>query len=426
MACHRTLSTLRLGLKSIRVHPLRSSLTVMGIVLGVASVILMLAIGEAARFQAIQQIKDLGATNIIVRSVKPAEEDKRQNTRQFILNYGLTLADMERIAVTIPTVSSVTPMREFRKDVRFLDRKLDARVVGVSPNFLQMNGLKMSLGRFVSDMDDETYANVAVLGAELAEKLFPVDDPIGQLVHIGEQHSYTVIGVTEQRAPSAGIGSSLSAQDFNRDAYIPFATDQVRFGKMLITVKTGSRQFEKLEVSQITVAVDDMTHVKKTADIIQGLLDQYHMQKDTSITIPLDLLQKAEETQRIFTLVLGAIASISLVVGGIGIMNIMLATVTERTREIGIRRALGAKRGDIGAQFLMETVVLSSTGGLLGVTLGIALSYTVTHFFAFPTIVQLWSPVLAFSVSVAVGLIFGTYPARRAAYMDPIEALRHE
>src|SRR5947209_3534277 len=162
----RTQSTLRLGLKSIRVHPLRSSLTVMGIILGVASVILMLAIGEAARFQAIQQIKDLGATNIIVRSVKPAEEDKRQNTRQFILNYGLTLADMERIAITIPTVSSVTPMREFRKDVRFLDRKLDARVVGVSPNFLQMNGLKMSLGRFISDVDNEFYANVVVLGAE--------------------------------------------------------------------------------------------------------------------------------------------------------------------------------------------------------------------------------------------------------------------
>jgi len=294
------------------------------------------------------------------------------------------------------------------------------------PNCLQMNGLKMSLGRFISDVDDETYANVAVLGAELAEKLFPVDDPIGQLVHVGDHHSYTVIGVTEQRAPSAGIGSSLSAQDYNRDVYLPFATDQVRFGKMLITVKTGSRQFERLEVSQITVAVDDMVHVKKTAEIIQGLLDQYHTQKDTAITIPLDLLQKAEETQRIFTLVLGAIASISLVVGGIGIMNIMLATVTERTREIGIRRALGAKRGDIGAQFLMETVVLSGSGGLLGITLGITLSYTVTRFFNFPTIVQLWSPLLAFSVSVAVGLIFGTYPARRAAYMDPIEALRHE
>ena len=165
MSLNRSLATLRLGLKSIRVHPLRSSLTGLGIVLGVASVILMLAIGEAARYQAIQQIKDLGATNIIVRSVKPVEEDNKQNNRQFILNYGLTLADVDRVGSTIPTVTSVTPMREFRKDVRYLDRKVDARVVGVLPNFLQMNGLRLSLGRFLSDVDNETFANVVVLGA---------------------------------------------------------------------------------------------------------------------------------------------------------------------------------------------------------------------------------------------------------------------
>jgi putative ABC transport system permease protein len=195
---------------------------------------------------------------------------------------------------------------------------------------------------------------------------------------------------------------------------------------MLITEKTGAIQAERLELSQITVAVDTMEHVKKTAEIIRGLLEQFHDIKDTEITIPLDLLEKAEETQRVFTLVLGAIASIALVVGGIGVMNIMLATVTERTREIGIRRALGARRGDIALQFLVETMVLSSTGGLVGVGLGIGLSHFVNHFFSFPTIIPPWSPILAFAVSVAVGLIFGTYPARRAACMDPIEALRHE
>jgi putative ABC transport system permease protein len=183
---------------------------------------------------------------------------------------------------------------------------------------------------------------------------------------------------------------------------------------------------EKLQISQITVAVDQMEHVKKTADIIQGLLDQFHKKKDTEITVPLDLLEKAEQTQRIFTLVLGAIASVSLIVGGIGIMNIMLATVTERTREIGVRRALGAKRRDIALQFLVETVVLSSAGGVIGVLLGFLLSYIVNHFFHFPTIIPAWSPLLAFGVSVAVGVIFGLYPAQRAARMDPIEALRHE
>jgi len=421
----RLLHTIRLGLKSIMVHRLRSTLTIMGIVLGVASVIIMLAVGEAARYQAIQQIKDLGATNIIVRSIKPIDDDKK-NQGQFILTYGLTPQDMGRISATIPTVTFVTPMREFRRDIRYLDRKVEGRVVGVTPTYLEMNGLRLSRGRFLTSLDDERFANVVVLGAETAEILFPVEDPIGQTVKLAGRNAYKVVGVTERRAPSAGIGSSLSAQDYNRDAYIPFATDQVRFGKLLIHVRSGSETFEKMEISQLTVSVDKMENVKKTADIINGLLEQYHTKKDTAITVPLDLLEKAEETQRIFTLVLGAIAGISLIVGGIGIMNIMLATVTERTREIGIRRALGAKRRDIGLQFLVETVVLSSIGGVLGVCMGIGLSLFVTHFFAFQTIIRPWSPAVAFGVSLAVGLIFGTYPARRAAFMDPIEALRHE
>jgi putative ABC transport system permease protein len=426
MSIARFLHTLRLGLKSLSVHRLRSVLTVSGIVLGVASVIIMLAVGEAARYKAIQQLKDLGATNIIVRSVKPVEDDNKRNKGQFILTYGLTYQDKDRIATTIPTVAAVTPMREFRKEIRYLDRKLEGRVVSVMPNFLDMNGLRLNRGRFISSLDYDRFANVVVLGAETAERLFPIQDPIGQSVKVGENHQYTVIGVTERRAPSAGVGSSLAAQDYNRDVYIPFSTDRMRFGTTLIYVRTGTEQAENLEISQITVAVDSIEHVKKTADIINGLLEQYHTQNDTALTVPLDLLEKAEETQRIFTLVLGAIASISLIVGGIGIMNIMLATVTERTREIGIRRSLGAKRRDIALQFLVETVVLASTGGLLGVGLGIALSHLVTHFFAFPTIIRPWSPFLAFAVAVVVGLIFGTFPARRAAHMDPIEALRHE
>jgi putative ABC transport system permease protein len=425
MSLERLLHTLRLGLKSIGVHRLRSTLTTLGIVLGVGSVIVMLAVGEAARDQAIKQIEGLGSTNIIVRSVKPVEDDK-QTKQEGMLSYGLTSADVDRIRSTVPTVVSVTPLREFRKEIRFLDRMLEGRVVSVLPNYLKMNGLKLSQGRFITDLDNERFANVVVLASETAEKLFPVGDPIGQSVRVGESHYYKVIGVTEARAPSAGIGSSLSAQDYNRDVYIPFLTDKVRFGKMVTYMRAGTYQWEKLEISQITVAVDQMSHVRETAEIIRGLLDQFHTKKDTAVTVPLDLLEKAEEAQRIFTLVLGAIASVSLVVGGIGIMNIMLATVTERTREIGIRRALGAKQRDIAFQFLMETVVLAGVGGLLGVGAGIGLSYAVTHFFALETIIRPWSPMLAFAVSVAVGLVFGTYPARRAALMDPIEALRHE
>jgi putative ABC transport system permease protein len=417
--------TLRLGLKSLGVHRLRSTLTTAGIVLGVASVIVMLSVGEAARYQAIQQIKDLGATNIIVRSVKPTEDDS-QRRDEGIVQYGLNARDLERITSTIPTVTSVTPLREFRKDIHFLNRKLEGRVVSVHPNYLEMNGLRIQRGRFISQLDNERFANVVVLAADTASTLFPVEDPIGKSVQVGENHYYTVIGVTVTRAPTAGIGSSLSAQDYNRDVYIPFETDRVRFGTMVTYFRTGNIQVERLEISQITVAVDSMDHVRKTADIVDGLLKQFHPKKDTAITVPLDLLEKAEQTQRIFTLVLSAIASISLVVGGIGIMNIMLATVTERTKEIGIRRALGAKRHDIALQFLVETVILSSTGGLLGVAVGIGLSYLVSYSFSLPTIIRAWSPAVAFGVSVAVGLLFGMYPARRAANMDPIEALRHE
>ncbi len=425
MFLERSHHILRLGFKSIAAHRLRSILTVLGIVLGVGSVIVMLAVGEAARYEAIRQLQELGATTILVRSIKPIEDDKEQKA-EGILTYGLTRKDLERIEATIPTVTSVTPMREFRKDMRYLDRKLEGRVVSVTPNFLEMNGLHLSRGRFLTALDNERFANVTVLGAEVAERLFPVDDPLGRAVRIGEEHYYKVVGVMERRAPSAGVSSSLAAQDYNRDVYIPFTTDRVRFGKVITYHRAGTWQHEKLEVSQITVTVDKMDNVKKTAEIIQGLLEQYHTQKDTAVTVPLDLLEKAEKTQRIFTLVLGAIASISLLVGGIGIMNIMLATVTERTREIGIRRALGAKRRDITWQFLTEATALSTMGGLVGVGLGIGLSHLVTRFFALPTIIQGWSPVLALAVSVAVGLVFGTYPARRAALMDPIEALRHE
>ncbi len=381
---------LRLSLHSLLVHQLRSILTILGIVLGVGSVIVMLSVGEAARYEAIQQIQELGATNIIVRSVKPMDDSKK-DADQEILTYGVTIEDKQRIEETIPSVVSVTPMREFRKDADYLDHKLEARVVAVMPEYFPSNGLRLSKGRLINRRDNEGFENVAVLGAETAEKLFPIDDPIGRSVRLDGTQYYRIIGVTQRRASSAGVGSSLSAQDYNRDVYIPFETDRVRFGSVLFYFRSGNVKVEKFELSQMTVAVDSMDHVKQTAEIIQSTLDQYHTKKDVEITVPLDLLERAEKTQRIFTLVLGAIASISLIVGGIGIMNIMLATVTERTREIGIRRALGAKRRDIAWQFLAETMTLSSLGGFLGVGLGIGLSFVVTSFFHFPTIIRAWS-----------------------------------
>ncbi len=420
-----SLRILMLGLKSLALHKLRSALTATGIVLGVASVIIMVSVGEAARFQAVEQIKQLGATSIIVRSTKP-REDTEESEGERVLMYGLTAEDLERIKTTIPTVTSAIPIREFRKELRYLERKLEGRVVAVTPDYLSMNGLKLECGRFINEIDNQRFSNVAVIGAETAETLFPFDEPLGRCIRVDNRQYYRIVGVTQHRAPSAAIGSSLSAQDYNADVYIPFTTDKARFGEVLMYQRAGTFEREKLEISQITVAVAEMKHVKKTAAIIEGLLAKFHDQKDTAVTVPLDLLERAEETQRVFTLVLGAIASISLVVGGIGIMNIMLATVTERTREIGVRRALGAKRSHITSQFLVETIVLSSAGGILGVGLGIAGAYTMSHFIELPTMIPPWAPVLAWTVSVAVGVVFGIYPARRAAMMDPIEALRHE
>jgi len=256
--------------------------------------------------------------------------------------------------------------------------------------------------------------------------LFPVEDPIGKSSQLDENHYYRVIGVTQHKELTTGAGGSVGGQDYNRDVYIPFHTDRVRIGQELMTFKSGTFKIERIDISQLTVIVDRMDHVKETADVIQGTMDQFHSRKDYEIIVPLELIEQAEKAQRLFTRVLGAIAGISLLIGGIGIMNIMLATVTERTREIGIRRALGAKRRHIGQQFLVETMTLSSLGGLLGILAGILLSWVVKRFFGFQTILAPWAAVLAFAVSLVVGLIFGTYPAYRAARMDPIEALRHE
>src|SRR5260370_4343952 len=296
---------LRLSLHSLLVHQLRSILTILGIVLGVGSVIVMLSVGEAARYEAIQQIQELSATNIIVRSVKPMDDSKK-DADQEILTYGVTIEDKQRIEETIPSVVSVTPMREFRKDADYLDHKLEARVVAVMPEYFPSNGLMLSKGRLINRRDNEGFENVAVLGAETAEKLFPIDDPIGRSVRLDGTQYYRIIGVTQRRASSAGVGSSLSAQDYNRDVYIPFETDRVRFGSVLFYFRSGNVKVEKFELSQMTVAVDSLDHVKQTAEIIQTTLDQYHPKKAFEITVPLNPSQPPQKTHPIFPLLLSS------------------------------------------------------------------------------------------------------------------------
>ena len=362
--------TLRLGLKSLLLHKLRSGLAILGIFIGVTAVIWLVAMGEGVSYQAQQQIKELGANNIIVRSTKPPSDVTRGGG--FIIAYGLLRDDYDRIVANVPTLLQAVPMREIRKEARYLDKVTDVAVVGCTAKYLEMNNLRMSRGRFLSDKDMEGGDNVAVIADTTARELFPYEDPIGQSVQI-EKDFYVIVGQTESKTPSGGIGGSLAAKDYNLDIYIPLSTLQRRIGDQVITSRAGSREGEKVELSQITATVHDLSEVDETAEVIKKLLQRSHPNVDYTIVVPKELLQQAQVLQMMFNLLLVLIAGIALLVGGIGIMNIMLATVTERTREIGIRRALGAKQRDIVSQFLSETVVLSATGGLAGRVLRVSL-----------------------------------------------------
>jgi len=423
----RILRSITLGLKSLLLHKLRSGLTVLGIVFGVAAVISMLAVGEGSSRDAQERIKSLGATNIIYRSVKPSDEAQSTGGRPSrVLNYGLKYDDYERILATVPTIRKSLPIREIRKQIRYLNRFLDGRVVGTTQDYDEFNRLTVERGRFLSQSDNEKYQNFAVLASETAKVLFPYEDPIGKSVKLGAEY-YTIIGVMRERASSSGTGGSLAAQDFNKDVYIPLNTCKLRFGERTIDSRSGSFSVEETQLSQITLQVGSTDEVRPTAPIIEAAVQKYHPRKDYEKTVPFELLLEAERTARQFSVILGTIASISLLVGGIGIMNIMLATVTERTREIGIRRALGAKRRDITQQFLIETIVLSGVGGILGVCIGFLIPELIKYFSPEQkTIVTYSSVLLSFGISVGIGILFGIYPAQRAAQMDPIEALRHE
>jgi putative ABC transport system permease protein len=437
------LATFRMGVKNLYLHPLRSLLTVLGIFFGVASVIWLLAIGEGIGIAVQKQIEGLGADNIIVRSIKPPNESLEGSSRGLV-PYGLTRHDYEVLTETIPSVNRALPIRELRREFRYGGRLVDGRLVGCTPEYAEVTQLEMDRGHFLTDTEVDQKQNVCVLAAGTAERLFPIENPIGRRIRADDQ-VYVVVGVTRPRAPSAGIGGSLDSQDFSHDVYIPIDTLWARVGDMVITRRSGSFEGEIVELSQITLRIDDVDRVLSTADVVKNTLAESHQLADYGVTVPLELLEQAKTNRLLFMLFLGVIAAISLVVGGIGIMNIMLATVTERTREIGIRRALGAKRRDIARQFLVETVVLSIVGGVTGILAGLSCGPATRVLRArltdlFPTamsnlpevirdmqpVVVDWSLPLAFGISVTVGVIFGLYPATRAAAMDPIEALRHE
>jgi putative ABC transport system permease protein len=427
-AVTRLMRTLRLAFKSLWLHRLRSLLTILGIVFGVCSVIAMLAIGEGASFEAQEQIKNLGSQNVILRSVKPPEEQKVSDraSQSFVLQYGLTYLDIKRIRETIPGVTIVVPSRIMHDYVWNISRRIDCDITGTVPWYPEMRNHQVAAGRFFTSADMSKSASVCVLGAEMVRSLFPTDSPIGRDVRVGGGY-YRVIGVME---PHTGIvkqdDTGRAAQKAVNQMFIPLETAKTRYGEILTKRRSGSFEAERVELHEVTVKVAKREDVVAVSDAIKSLMQHHHKKNDYEVVVPLELLKRAERTKQIFNVVLGSIAAISLLVGGIGIMNIMLATVTERTREIGIRRALGARRRDIVTQFLVEAVLLSGAGGLFGVALGIAIPILVTYFAGMKTIITIWAPTIAFGISALVGVLFGLYPALRAAEMDPVEALRHE
>jgi len=420
----RFLEMIKLALRSLSLHKMRSGLTGLGIIFGVGAVVSMLSIGEGARWEALNQLKLLGTDTIIVRSVKPPVSVTPDTEQSWVIDYGLTFADADHLESVCPGIEVLAIVRDCRKDIWYRGKRVDGRAFGVTPVYQQAGKAELERGRFIAELDMEKFDKVCVIGDSIKRQLFPYRDPRGEGLRIGGKE-FTIIGVVASRG-AAGGGSLLAGRDVNRDIYMPLSTALKRFGTLSYQMGSGSAEGAKIEADEFLIKLSDSELVESSAKVIRTILERRHPDPDYEIVIPQELLRQSQRTQNIFNVVMGSIAGISLLVGGIGIMNIMLATVTERTRDIGIRRAIGATRVDIVLQFLIETVVLSCIGGGTGVFLGVAGARMVSAAADWKTIVTAWSVITAFAISALVGIIFGLYPAWKAANLDPIEALRYE
>jgi putative ABC transport system permease protein len=424
--------TFLLGLKNLRLHKLRSLLTALGIILGVAAVIIMVAIGEGGKHAAMEQMESMGATNIVVRSVKPAQSNDASQKQTRMLSYGIRRSDLARLE-TLPNLEFVVPLRDNEQKVVHGDIRATANAIGTTPELFSVMELELDRGQYFTATDYEQQREVCVLGAMAAQQLFPYADPIGESVRVGTGQTVSVmcrvVGVLRPTGlRSDGSQSSVIDRTIDQDVYFPLSVAQETFGDTIFKFQAGTQERKYIELSEVWLKARSIGDVERLALVAENTLrDAHGPTVDYEVKAPIQILRNAEKLSRRFTLVMGGTASIALLVGGIGIMNIMLASVTERTKEIGIRRALGAKQRHITMQFLVETTVLSLLGGLIGVGIGIGAAKALPLVVAdYPTSVTTWSVAVSFAVAGLIGIGFGLYPAMTAARMNPIEALRHE
>ena len=413
----------RVALLDLALHKFRSALATLGIIFGVASVEAMMSISAGAERETLSRIAALGVDNVILRSVKPDKKEttQQEQQRQYIAEYGLLRRDLEHVRDTFPSVRYAIGQRNTRIDLYASNGKLQPglSVVATEPDYLRVTRSQISRGRFLNFLDEQEYKQVCVVGGEAARKLFAYNDPLSQSVRVRDAW-YRVVGVLDNAAAAREAGGD----DINHFVFIPLATARAHYGDLSMRQDAGSFQAEKVQLDAIAIQMEDPDLVIPIARRIETYLAKTHKQKDYTVMVPLELMRQKAATQRIFTIVTASIASISLLIGGIGIMNIMLANVSERRQEIGTRRAIGATRKDILVQFVLESATLTSLGGSVGVAVGYGIAVVVSTTAGWPTSMTWESAALGLAVACGAGILFGLWPAYQAAKVNPIEALR--
>jgi putative ABC transport system permease protein len=451
----RVLANFYIAIDAVIANKIRSLLTALGIIFGVAAVIAMLAIGNGAQQEILNQIKLVGVNNIVIKPIIEQKEEKlneqaggKKEKKKF--SPGLTIRDVNSIKKTIPGLTRISPEIILNSHVIRNGVRRSAKLVGVEPSYFEIYDFQLVDGQMFSAEHMTLGGPVCIIGSSLKSKFFPTENPVGKSIKVGP-HWLTIIGVLKERLVTQSSISKLGIRDFNMDVYAPLQTVLIRYenrdlvtteairlanmrsrGMVIINDNSASEESEEEkknyhQLDRLVIQVDETTRMQTTAEVLSRLLTRRHYEVvDFEIEIPELLLKQQQRTNDIFNYVLGAIAGISLLVGGIGIMNIMLASVLERIKEIGLRLSIGAQKNDIIQQFLFEAVMISVSGGIIGVVLGVTMASIVSVMAGIPTIVSFTSILLSFGVAATVGLIFGIAPARKAASQDPIASLRYE